>query len=167
MFHSTTGLVHLIAALLAMLTGAIVLLNNKGGLFHKRMGYAYVASMLTLNVTAFMIYHLFGKFGPFHALSIVSLTCIIGGMVPVLFRRQVKSWMHWHYYFMNWSVVGLYAAFWAETFTRTLPVKQFWLIVVVATTVTMFVGSYLIRKNAARFLPTEKPKKPRIALNNA
>jgi uncharacterized membrane protein len=156
MFHSTIGLVHLLSALLAMLTGAIVLLNNKGGQFHKRMGYAYVALMVTVNVTAFMIYHLFGKFGPFHILALVSMTCILGGMIPVFYRRQISSWMHWHYYFMNWSVVGLYAAFWAETFTRTLPMKQFWLVVVIATAITTSVGSYLIRKNAARFLPAKK-----------
>lgn len=158
MFHSTVGFVHLVSALLAMLTGALVLLNTKGGLFHKRMGYAYVMSMLTLNVTAFMIYHLFGKFGPFHALSILSMVCITGGMLPAVFRKKVKDWLQWHYYFMNWSVVGLYAAFWAETFTRTLPMKQFWLIVAGATAITMFVGSYLIRKNAARLAPTNKIK---------
>lgn len=160
MFHSTVGLVHLISALIAMLTGAVVLLNTKGGLFHKRAGYTYVVSMLVLNVTAFMIYRLFGRFGPFHVLAIISMVGIVGGMVPVLFRRRINGWIYLHYYFMNWSVVGLYAAFWAETLTRTLPVKQFWPVVMGATLVTTFVGSYLIRKNAARFLPASPGRKP-------
>ncbi|UOR07573.1 DUF2306 domain-containing protein [Hymenobacter aerilatus] len=151
MFHSATGLIHLLSALLAMLTGAMVLLNRKGGHTHKRLGYAYVACMLVLNATAFMIYHLFGTFGPFHALSIVSLTVLTGGILPMWWR--VKNALHWHYYFMNWSVVGLYAAFWAETLTRTLPSQRFWPMVLVATVLTATVGSLLIRRNAARFLP--------------
>jgi hypothetical protein len=158
MAHSPIGFLHLVAALLAVVTGSVVLLNVKGGLFHKRMGYVYVASMVVLNVTAFMIYRLFGTFGPFHILAIFSSLSILGGMVPVLFRHRVSDWLIWHYYFMNWSVVGLYAAFWAETLTRTLPMGQFWPIVVVATAITTGIGSYLIRRNAVRFLPLGKPK---------
>jgi uncharacterized membrane protein len=158
MAHSPIGFLHLVAALLAVVTGSIVLLNVKGGLFHKRVGYVYVASMVVLNVTAFMIYRLFGTFGPFHILAIFSSLSILGGMLPVVFRHRVSDWLIWHYYFMNWSVVGLYAAFWAETLTRTLPMGQFWPIVVVATAITTGIGSYLIRRNAVRFLPLGKPK---------
>jgi Predicted membrane protein (DUF2306) len=152
MFHTTIGLVHLISALLAMVAGGVVLLNTKAGTFHKRAGYVYVVLMLVLNGTAFQIYQLFGRFGPFHWLALVSLTSVLGGMLPVLFRRYVRDWLDWHY-FMNWSVVGLYAAFWAETLTRTLPMRQFWGIVVVATGLTGFIGSRLIRRHAARLLP--------------
>jgi len=166
MFNSTIGLVHLSSALLAMLTGAIVLLNTKGTLFHKRMGYVYVASMLVLNATAFLIYRLFGTFGLFHGFAIVSLVSILGGFVPVLFRRRIKDWLEFHYYFMNWSVVGLYAAFWSETFTRTLPMSQFWPVVAGATAATAFAGSYLIRRNAARFLKKETGKKETLGVHS-
>lgn len=162
MFHSTVGLVHLISALFAMVTGAIVLLNTKGGVFHKRAGYVYVVSMLVLNATAFMIYQLFGKFGPFHGLAIVSMIGIVGGMVPVLLQRRIGGWIYYHYYFMNWSVVGLYAAFWAETLTRTLPMGRFWPVVMGATAVTASIGSYLIRRNAARFLPAKPEKQEQL-----
>jgi uncharacterized membrane protein len=153
MFHTTIGLIHLIAALLAMVAGAVVLLNTKAGTFHKRVGYVYVVLMLVLNGTAFQIYQLFGRFGPFHWMALVSLASVLGGMLPVLFRRYVGGWVYWHYYFMNWSVVGLYAAFWAETFTRTLPVRQFWGIVALSTAITAFIGSRLIRRHATRLLP--------------
>lgn len=152
MAHSTIGLVHLLAALVAMLTGALVLLMPKRGLRHKQVGYAYVVSMLILNGTAFQIYYLFGRFGPFHGLALFSLTSIAGGIIPALLRQRVKNWIYWHYYFMTWSVVGLYAAFWAELLTRTLPMNQFWPIVAVATAVTTILGSYLIRRHAARLL---------------
>jgi uncharacterized membrane protein len=158
MTHSPIGLLHLISALIALVTGAIVLLNTKGGLFHKRIGYVYVGSMIALNVTAFMIYRLFGTFGPFHIAALFSLVTIIGGMVPVLLHHRVRNWLIWHYYFMNWSVVGLLAAFWAETLTRTLPMGQFWPVVMIATAATTTIGAYLIRKNAVRFLPVAKAK---------
>lgn len=152
MVHSTLGLIHLVAALLAMLSGAVVIANPKAGPFHRRVGYVYVGSMLVLNLTAFQIYHLFGRFGPFHALAIFSLLCVIAGIVPALFRKKVRSWIYWHYYFMNWSVVGLYAAFWAELLTRTLPAGKFWSIVIAASSITTGIGAYFIRKNATRLL---------------
>ncbi|OON70180.1 DUF2306 domain-containing protein [Hymenobacter sp. CRA2] len=63
--HSFIGYLHLAAALLAMALGAVVLLNRKGGRFHRRAGYGYVACMLTLNASALLIYRLFGGFGCF------------------------------------------------------------------------------------------------------
>jgi hypothetical protein len=108
--------------------------------------------MLLLNLTAFQIYHLFGRFGPFHILAIMSLICLVGGIVPAFMRKQIKNWIYWHYYFMNWSVVGLYAAFWAELLTRTLPMGQFWPIVIGATSVTTWIGFYFIRKHAPRLI---------------
>jgi hypothetical protein len=155
---SAIGLVHLNAALIALLTGTLVLFKTKGGWLHKRIGYGYVISMLVLNVSAFMIYRLFGKFGPFHVMALFSTACILGGILPALFRKRVRDWLSWHYYFMNWSVVGLYAAFWAETFTRTLPMGRFWPVVMVATLVTTTTGAILIRRNAVRFLPIDRKK---------
>lgn len=158
MFHSTTGLIHLLSAVLAMLAGAVVLLNQKGGHLHRRAGYLYVVAMLVVNATAFTIFRVTGNFGPFHWLALISLASLAGGMLPLLGRRYVEGWLHWHYYFMNWSVVGLYAAFWAETLTRLLPMHVFWPVVVVATAGTAAIGSILIRRNAARLLPPATPK---------
>lgn len=166
MFHSTIGLVHLSSALLAMLFGAVVLLNTKGSLFHKRAGYLYVASMLIMNASAFLIYRLFGGFGPFHVAAIISSVSLIGGLVPVLFRRRIQGWLHFHYHFMNWSVVGLYAAFWSETLTRTLPMAQFWPVVAGATGATVFAGAYLIRRNAARFLKKKTGEKETLGVQS-
>ncbi|MDU0371433.1 DUF2306 domain-containing protein [Hymenobacter endophyticus] len=158
MFHSPIGLVHLVSALLAMVAGAVVLLNRKGSPLHKRIGYLYVAAMLAVNATAFFIYRVTGHFGVFHWFALVSLASMAGGMVPVLVRKHISGWIYWHYYFMSWSVVGLYAAFWAETFTRVLPMSRFWPAVVVATAGTMMLGTVLIRRNAAHLLPVRLPK---------
>ncbi len=152
--HSLTGSVHLISAIIAMISGAYVLLTTKATKRHRQVGYIYVVSMLLLNITAFWIYDLFGRFGPFHIAAIFSSICIIGGMLPIIFR--IKNWIYYHYFFMNWSTIGLYAAFWAETFTRMSSGKNFWPLVMIATMITVSVGAYLVNRNKERLLANFK-----------
>ena len=52
---STIGYIHLFFSILAMITGLVVVLNTKGTLFHKRVGYIYVIIMMLLNLTSFFI----------------------------------------------------------------------------------------------------------------
>jgi uncharacterized membrane protein len=85
------GLVHLIASLLAMLTGMFVLLTTKGTTQHKKVGYWYAASMLTLNLTAFMIYRLYRKFAIFHWLAVVSCLTLFAGLYPIFGGRAVTT----------------------------------------------------------------------------
>ncbi|GAB3551765.1 hypothetical protein [Spirosoma fluminis] len=75
--------------------------------------------MVPVNATASLIYDLYGKFGPFHGPAVWSNVSILAAMVPVLANRPGNGkWLHMHFAFMNWLVVGLYAAFWAETLVR-------------------------------------------------
>ncbi|NNL33828.1 MAG: DUF2306 domain-containing protein [Flavobacteriaceae bacterium] len=146
--HSTIGLLHTIAAVLAILFGSIVLLNPKGTTFHKRIGYCYVFMMLFLNISSFFIIS-FGGFSLFHFFAIVSLLTVIAGIVPAL--RRTKNWFTPHFYFMSWSVVGLYAAFWSELGTRFVSTKgQFWWMVLLATLITVGVGARVINKQAKK-----------------
>ncbi|HEV2292419.1 MAG TPA: hypothetical protein VGR35_01105 [Tepidisphaeraceae bacterium] len=62
-----------------MACGLLVLLRAKGTRSHRVIGYLYVAAMLALNVTAFLIYRLYGRFGPFHVAALVSLAMVIAG----------------------------------------------------------------------------------------
>ncbi|GAB3697944.1 hypothetical protein GCM10027592_22560 [Spirosoma flavus] len=158
LIHSPAGALHLYAALAALVLGTCVLLLPKGSKTHKQVGYGYVVAMILVNVTAFMLYNLFGKFGPFHVAALFSGLSIIGGMLPIIFRRYVPGWFYYHYYFMNWSVVGLYAAFWAETLVRLFPMQQFWPVVVAATSLTAFMGTYLINRNKTKFFDKYIPK---------
>ena len=146
--HSNIGWFHFITAVLAMLTGTIVLLNKKGTLFHKRIGYIYVISMLLLNISSFFIVN-FGGFSLFHFFAIVSLVSIFGGMIPTI--KKGKNWFGYHFYFMSWSVVGLYCAFWAEIGTRFVGnMKEFWWMVAAATFITSFIGSRIINREAKK-----------------
>ena len=116
--HSPVGLLHFIAAGVALVTGALVLLWPKATRRHIRAGYVYTASMCVMLVTAFAIYNLYGSFGIFHWLAVVSTLTLAGGMVPVLLKRPTRTYVALHFSFMYWSVVGLYMAFAAETLVR-------------------------------------------------
>ena len=109
----TTGLIHLISSIIALVTGLLVLTTTKGTTRHKKIGYIYVVSMVVLNLTAFMIYRLFGKFAIFHWFAVLSCLTLIAGMYPVLTKKS-KNYLLTHFNFMYWSVVGLYCAFCAE-----------------------------------------------------
>ncbi len=74
-----TGALHLVSSLLAMLFGAIVMLAKKGTRSHKILGYSYVICMITVLITALLIYRLFDGFGPFHYIAVGALyTCSLG-----------------------------------------------------------------------------------------
>ncbi|WOC40036.1 DUF2306 domain-containing protein [Polaribacter sp. HL-MS24] len=144
--HSNMGLFHTLFAILAMVFGALVVQKKKGTTTHKRMGSIYVVCMLLLNITSFWIVN-FGGFSLFHGLAIISLLTVLLAIIPTLLR--VKKWMYFHFYYMNWSVVGLYCAFWAEIGTRFAKNSlQFWAAVCVAMLLTSIFGAILINKKA-------------------
>ena len=146
--HSNIGLFHFITSVLALITGTVVLLNVKGTIFHKRVGYVYVISMLLLNLSSFFIIS-FGGFSIFHFFAIISFATIIVGMIPTI--KKKKNWLRSHFYFMSWSVVGLYAALWSEIGTRfTNSMKDFWWIVALATFITITIGTRIINKQAKK-----------------
>ncbi len=154
---SQIGLIHLLMASLALIFGSFVLADAKGTIFHRRVGYLYALSMLGLNITALMIYSLFGRFGVFHWAAVVSLVTLFAGMIPVIVRRPAKQWLGLHFNFMYWSVFGLYAAFVAEMATR-LPIRtafssttQFFMMVAIATFATMLVGQLVLLKYKKRW----------------
>ncbi len=141
-----TGLAHVIIAMLAIIFGALVILSRKGTRKHKWLGRGYVCSMVAVNISAFLIYELFGGFGLFHWLAMVSLLTVLAGYIPVRFRGP--GWKVQHAYFMSGSYVGLIAALAAETLTRT-PLLPFFGAVAVASISVIFLGIVLM----FRFIP--------------
>ena len=137
--HDAIGLIHLITAFIAVITGTFVLALKKGTRLHKQIGYVYAVNMLLLNATAFGIYRLFGGFGIFHFAALVSLFTLLGGMMPVLTKRPKYKWVERHYIYMYWSVMGLYGAFVSETLTR-IPETPFFGMVGFATFFVMLLA---------------------------
>lgn len=149
MVSGTVGLIHVIFSIVALVLGFFVLVAAKGTPRHKQIGYAYVVAMLGVNATALMIYRLVGKFWIFHWLAVLSLLTLIAGMYPVLVKRNAY-YKVMHFSFMYWSVIGLYCAFMAETFSRLPhvildesgnPMTVFFKFVGIGTGLVAFIGA--------------------------
>jgi uncharacterized membrane protein len=137
------GLLHVVFALASLLTGTLVLLRRKGNATHRRLGRAYLFSMLGLNLTALLNYELFGFFGPFHWMALISLASVLGGYLTV--RRKRPGWKHAHAYFMTGSYVGLVAATVAEIASR-IPGWTFGASVVVSSVLVILAGIIMMMR---------------------
>ena len=142
------GLIHLLASIVALISGSLVLIMAKGTRRHKQVGYVYIAAMILSLLTAFMIYRLFGGWGIFHYAALLSALTIVLGMIPALTQKPPTSWKYLHFSFMYWSVMGLYAAFVAELLTR-VPDTPFYGMVGIATAAVMMLGGvfFAIKKS--------------------
>ncbi len=153
------GLLHLIVSFIAIITGSLVLALKKGTKTHKKVGYIYSAAMLIVLITSFMMYNLFGKWGIFHWLALVSGVTLISGMIPVLTKWPKENYISLHFSFMYWSVLGLYGAFVAEVLVRLpkiviesgIPNSTFYNMTGVAVAITMGLGGYFFRKNKGKW----------------
>ena len=113
------------------------------------LGRGYLVMMLALNGTALAIYELFGRFGLFHWMALISLATLVMGFVPT--QRRVAGWMPRHAYFMSGSYVGLWAAFASELLTRT-SVLPFFGAVAVASTAVIVAGVWLMQRRIPQIL---------------
>jgi uncharacterized membrane protein len=159
------GFLHVVAAVVAMIAGALVLLlPGKGGRRHRQLGWTWVVAMLVLNGTALAIYRLFGGFGPFHVMALLSFGTLAVGVTSATRARRHRlhrnpaarsMWVERHYYWMTFSYAGLVAAFASETITRLpatrpagAPGMSFALAVAGATCLVLVVASRWIRRAA-------------------
>ncbi len=142
--NTLLGDIHLYSAFLATAFGTMILAGRKGSVAHKRVGYAYCFSMLVVNITALMIYRLFGYFGIFHYAAVISLITLLLGMIPIMIKNTSKNIIQ-HMAWMYWSVTGLYAAFVSESLTR-IPDKPFFTMLGISVTITMIGGTIGFRK---------------------
>ena len=162
------GLTHTASAVAALVAGAAVLLTRKGTRRHRQLGWAYVASMLLLNVTALLIYRLFGRVGPFHVAAVFSLATVVAGTLAAIGARRARAnrnaadrarAVERHYQWMTWSYVGLAAAAVSEIATRMPALRprpdqwmMFTITVIAATILVLVIGGRLIRRLRAALL---------------
>ncbi len=151
---SSTGLVHFIASVFALLLGTFVLMLPKGTMKHKVIGRIYALTMLVVLTTAFMTYRLFGTWGIFHWTAVVSTLTLICGLIPILTKRPVKNYISLHFSFMYWSIIGIYGAFVSETLVRMpkvvvesgIPNSVFYKMTGIGTALVMGLGVYFFIK---------------------
>src|SRR5688500_1019151 len=142
------GAIHAGFGIAGLLLGLAVVLMQKGTAWHRRVGLLYAAAMLLLNATALAIYDLFGGFGPFHILALVSLATLTAGVMPVWLRRP-REWLDIHARCMSWSYAGLVAAFFAEIGAR-LPGVAFLTGVTVPSVAVMLAAAAIIHWRVPR-----------------
>jgi uncharacterized membrane protein len=166
---SGLGAFHVGTALAALSFGAAVLLiAPKGTRRHRQLGWCYVASMLLLNVSALLIYRLFGGFGPFHVAAVLSLATVLLGTSTAIAARRSRQrraprdrarWVDHHYHWMTYSYVGLLAAAAAEIATRVPAFRPgpgagplFGIVVVVSSLAVFAIGSRVIKRRTREML---------------
>ena len=115
--YDTVGWIHTIAAVIALISGSVVLYKPKGTQQHILTGRIYGIAMLIVCGTSFMIYRVHGMFGILHVFAMISTLTLALGMLP-LYLKWSKNYLVQHLSWMYWSVIGLYCAFAAEIFTR-------------------------------------------------
>lgn len=118
------GITHTFAALTAIPLGAAVLLRRKGDRIHRRLGQVFVALMVYANLSSFGLTRLFGRFGIFHLLAVVSLLTILAGFAAARWRVPKHGWRMAHYYFMIYGYAGLIAASLNEFVVHVRPLRE-------------------------------------------
>lgn len=151
MNYPVVSQLHMATATIAIVTGLLVLLQTKGTRRHRRFGYVYLASMVTLNVSSFFIFKLTGEFSPFHAAAFLSLATVIAGFLPVYWRRPADGWLEVHFQFMAWSYIGLLAAAASEIAVR-VPESPFWWAVIASSAVIIMAGALVLAHNRPKLL---------------
>lgn len=86
-------ILHVLAALVALILGPVALYRPRRDRVHKRIGYAWVTAMATVAVSSFwldaQILPLVAGFGPIHVLSVVTLVSL-GWALRAIRRRHVQ-----------------------------------------------------------------------------
>ena len=141
----TTGLVHFLAAIAALLLGAATLLATKGSHRHVWLGRAYAGAMGVLLVAAFVTYEVDGNFGPFHVMAIFSSLTLVAGLLPYWTGHRGSDAIRIHANFMAWSYIGLVAAGASQLVTHTVSGPA-WVAVLVTSVLIVAVGVVLVRR---------------------
>ena len=117
------GNLHLASALFALVSGLLVLVLRKGTTTHVLLGYLYVISMLSVNLSALFKYDLTGAINFFHIAAVASLITVMAGFRFALrYRRSGdRRAAMAHGIVMIWSYYGLCIALVAEVITRKYP----------------------------------------------
>jgi len=138
-------IIHTVFSVIALLAG-IIFLIPKGSKKHKRLGYLYALSMLISLITSFGLFKIWGTFGIYHALSIVSFLTLIIALYFPLFGRTKQNWIEYHLIWMGYSYVGLVMAAGSHLFgvfsswPNALRIGLFWVF-------PYLIGSILIFRN--------------------
>lgn len=159
---SPIGWIHTAFGVAALVAGGIVLVRPKGTARHRLLGWIYVAAMAGLLGTSFLIYRLFGGFGPFHVFAVIGALTLVAGVAAVRRSPRPRGWMARHYHMMGYSYIGLLAATGAEIATR-VPGAAFAPAVAVSSVLVLGAGAWVLHRNAGSVLARVAAERVRAA----
>ncbi len=118
--HTVVGGVHFVAAGLALVLGPLIFVNAKGSGLHRAAGYAFVLSMLTVNITALTLYEFTGGPNMFHFFALLSLSALLPGFWAIRQAAMTgkRDFLELHVRLMIWAYFGLLGAGIAQVGTR-------------------------------------------------
>jgi uncharacterized membrane protein len=134
---------HVAFAVGALIFGSGIFVAQRGTPLHRKLGHAYSACMLALNVSALMLYARTGEFGPFHIAALLSLATLTAGFIPAIRRKPKQGWLAMHWEFMFWSFVGLLGGASAEIAFR-IPGLPYWPAVALGAALPIGIGAVVI-----------------------
>jgi len=103
------GAIHVGAAIIAIVVGALMFASPKGTRRHRRLGYLYVAAMVNVNLAAWTV-DSGGVVGTFHVLTIVSLATLFAAYAVIVTGRRSDRRSEAHGILMAWSYAGAVSA---------------------------------------------------------
>ncbi|GGW79713.1 DUF2306 domain-containing protein [Alteromonas halophila] len=99
---------HILFAVVGLISGAIAIAKRKGDVFHTWIGRTFVASMVFVNVSAFAMWPKYG-FSFFQPLALWNLIWLLLGYYYAA-KKPNKKWLVNHFYFIAYAYVGVLAA---------------------------------------------------------
>ncbi len=144
--------VHTLFGVAALFSGGWNLAARKGTRRHRLVGWLYVGSMVGLLLTSFLIFELFGGFGPYHIMSVVSGGALGLAIYFPLRRKHHANWLIHHYMWMGYAYVGLVMATGSHLFAYGPPGWPWWARALLYWVAPYVVGSLLIMRQRGKIL---------------
>ena len=136
---------HVVAAVTALVVGAVVLGLPKGVGRHRLVGSTYVVSLVAVDIAALSV-HREATFGVFHSLAVLSLLTIAAGLLPLLLGSRSPVALNVHAYCMTWSYAGLVAAGCGQLAVTSTSRVGAWMVPTVIGTVLAVSGFLIFRR---------------------
>lgn len=153
--HDIWGATHTAAALVALITGAFVLIRPKGDGQHRLTGYTYFVAFWVLILAGLPMAE--NGITAFHWLSLISAATLIAGLWMILAAKRARTakgraqLVFGHYKFMAWSYIGLVAAGVSQLATRLAVafggMSTFWWAVLLASLAVAGIGAIWIARS--------------------
>ncbi|MEL7834276.1 DUF2306 domain-containing protein [Fodinibius sp. Rm-B-1B1-1] len=144
--------IHTLSGVIAIITGAWNLVSQKGTQQHRLVGWIYIGSFTMLLLTSFGIYEMFGGFGPFHIMSIVSTVTLGLAIYFPLRREHYEGWIEHHYFWILYSYIGLLMATGSHLSRYGPSGWPFWARILLYWGVPLVIGSALIFRKKTQIL---------------